>query len=130
MKTHPVGPAGFTLVEIMIVVAIIGMLVAMAIPNFNRARKSSVTDACINNLRIIDGAKQQWALETGKGSGDMPQQSDIQPYVGRGDLGNLGKVYCPLVNPQTPMAGYTVNAVGTMPVCNQFDAAQHPAALN
>lgn len=64
--------AGFTLVEIMIVVAIIGLLAAIAIPNFIRARATSQANACINNLRQIDGGEQQWALENHKVSTDAP----------------------------------------------------------
>src|ERR1700691_4733209 len=63
MKMNKSKKQGFTLVEIMIVVAIIGLLAAIAIPNFVRARTTSQMNACINNLRQIDGAKQQWALE-------------------------------------------------------------------
>jgi prepilin-type N-terminal cleavage/methylation domain-containing protein len=123
------GPPGFTLVEIMIVVAIIGLLSAVAVPNYVHARKNSQTDACINNLRQLDGAKQQWALETGKGSIDLPVPGDLQPYIGRGDIGSLANVHCPLVLPAGPLGGYTVNVVGTAPKCNQYDAALHPAVI-
>jgi prepilin-type N-terminal cleavage/methylation domain-containing protein len=61
--------SGFTLVEIMIVVAIIGLLAAIAIPNFIRARAKSQQNACINNLRQIDAAINEWAMETGQSSG-------------------------------------------------------------
>src|SRR5688572_33300887 len=61
--------AGFTLVEIMIVVAIIGLLAAIAIPNFVKARQTAQKNACINNLRMIDGAKEQWALENRAAAG-------------------------------------------------------------
>ena len=60
IKTNRAG--GFTLVEIMIVVAIIGLLATIAIPNFVRARLKAQQSACINNLRQLDGAKQTWAL--------------------------------------------------------------------
>jgi prepilin-type N-terminal cleavage/methylation domain-containing protein len=129
MKKKMCGPPGFTLVEIMIVVAIIGLLSAVAVPNFVHARKQSQSDACINNLRQIDGAKQEWALETGKGSTDLPTAAQIQPYIGRGDNGGLDNVHCPLILPGGPLGGYTVNVVGTAPSCNQYDAALHPAVV-
>lgn len=59
---------GFTLVEIMIVVAIVGLLAAIAIPNFIRARESAQLNSILNNLRIIEGAKDQWALEQKQGT--------------------------------------------------------------
>src|SRR6266853_2914027 len=62
--------AGFTLVEIMIGVAIIGLLAAIAIPNFVKARENAQLNSILNNLRIIEGAKDQWALESKKGTGD------------------------------------------------------------
>ncbi len=66
MKTIQNRKSGFTLVEIMIVVAIIGLLAAIAIPNFVKARTTAQTNACISNLKQIQGAIEQWALETKK----------------------------------------------------------------
>src|SRR6185295_658050 len=86
---------GFTLVEIMIVVAIIGLLGAIAIPNFVKARTTSQKNACINNLRNIDGAIQQWAVENKANPTSKVALTDIQPYLGRGNGGSTGNLFCP-----------------------------------
>src|SRR5574342_1007832 len=82
MKIKTSRRAGFTLVEIMIVVAIIGLLAAIAIPNFIRARTTSQQNACINNVRQIDGAIQQWALENNQSASAGVDTSGgaLQPY--------------------------------------------------
>jgi len=79
IKTN--SKSGFTLVEIMIVVAIIGLLAAIAIPNFVRARESAQLNSIANNLRILEGAKEQWALENKKATTDAVTTGDLTTYL-------------------------------------------------
>ena len=116
MKNRTSRNSGFTLVEIMIVVAIIGLLAAIAIPNFVRARTTSQKNACINNLRQIDGAVQQWALENKKDPAAAVKFTDIKDYL-------KSAVICPSGG-TTFGDSYTLVDVATKPVC-QKDNVNH-----
>lgn len=115
MKKSLKSVKGFTLVEIMIVVAIIGILIAIAVPGFIRARINSRGRACQENLSKIDGAKEQYALEF-----NLNSSSGTQPAIG--DLcATDGSKYikAPAAGPTCPSGGaYTVNSIGTAPTCS------------
>ncbi|MFH1799006.1 MAG: prepilin-type N-terminal cleavage/methylation domain-containing protein [Candidatus Omnitrophota bacterium] len=96
---------GFTLVEIMIVVAIIGLLAAIAIPNFIQAQQTAQTNACIANLKQLDGAKTLWALDNGVTSG-VPVMTDLVPTYIKS-------------TPTCPGKGaYTIGDVAVAPTCD------------
>lgn len=106
---------GFTLVEIMIVVTIIGLLLLMAIPNFMKNRQVAQRQTCISNLRVLDTAKQLWAMETGRGDTEVPDETDL---VGVGLY--ISKV------PICPAQGeYSFNAVDEWPSCDFNGGADH-----
>jgi prepilin-type N-terminal cleavage/methylation domain-containing protein len=112
MKIISIRRSGFTLVEIMIVVAIIGLLAAIAVPNFLKARTTSQRSACIANLKQIDGAKASWALENKKTTADTPAAADL-----------YGPTLYIRDEPKCPAGGdYTLGDCATKVICSKAAA--------
>ena len=96
--------AAFTLLEIMIVVAIIGLLAGISTPSVLKARDTSQFNTIISNLRIIESTKDQWAIEQKQGNGAQPLDTDLAPYLRNFTMPKL-------VLGET----YNINPIGTLP---------------
>ena len=101
------NPKGFTLVEILIAVAIMGLLVTIAVPNYVKTRTNAQKQVCIENLTQIEAAKQMWGVEVGRGNGDAPSDADL-----------IGPTLYLKEIPLCPARGvYDFRAIGTNAVC-------------
>jgi prepilin-type N-terminal cleavage/methylation domain-containing protein len=105
---HPSRASGFTLIEIMIVVAIIGILAAIAVPNFKTARDNAQRQACQMTLRAIDSAKEKWAMDFKKSDGDAVDMAAVNTFFKNNQA------------PTCPGGGtYEYGPIGTSPVCSK-----------
>jgi general secretion pathway protein G len=114
MKNIRSRKGGFTLVEIMIVVAIIGMLATIAIPNYMQTHRKAQESVCINNLQQIEGAIQRWSLEMKKDEGQPVTYSDIRGYLKHA-------VVCPSGGTSFEDS-YTITTVDAAPTCQRKPA--------
>lgn len=113
------GRSGFTLVEIMIVVAIIALLAVIATPHFLKARNSARVKACMENLRVMDAAKTQWAFDYRQPTSAYPLSTDIVPYLRDGGM------------PACPANGtYRIRSLRRQPICSLYPEGHTLANLN
>ena len=119
MKNKTCDKAGFTLIEIMIVVAIIALLGSMATVSYGKARERAYAATCIGNLQKIDGAIHAWSLETRKDEGQPVTYNDIRPYL-------RGSLVCP-AGGSSFEDSYTISTVEAPPLC-QRKPAMHKLA--
>ena len=123
LRRHRRTGRGFTLVEIMIVVLIMGVLLNMAAPGFIHARDSGQSKSCVSNLHNLNMAKEQWALQTAAAPTQVPTWANLQPYI----HSNLIPV-CPTTGqsyaPNGPFIGW--GAVNQMPLCPYGGPAGEP----
>ena len=109
--------SGYTLIEIMIVVAVIGLLASIATPHFIRTTQTTTRGTCLNNLRLIAAAKDQWAMENDVGAGTECLHIQLNPYF------KHGVPLCPRGT------AYKLCPIGCDPVCVSYDSSIHPSTL-
>ena len=109
---------GFTLVEIMMVVLIMGLLMAVAVPTFARARDRTKAKACQHNLKQILGAKERWAMDNNRGPLDTP----TMPELAVPGVYMKGTPFCP------EGGTYNVGRMDAMPTCSIGGASGEPGA--
>lgn len=115
-KKYDVGCEGFTLIEALIVAAIIGMLASLAIPAFMQPRAQAQRDICRQHLRTLDAAKDMWALEAGQSSDATPSAADLAPFFARG----TGKLVCPRDPNESFNTSYEIGSVDDKTRCKIF----------
>lgn len=108
---------GYTLVEIMVVVAVIGLLASIATPHFIRTTQVTMQNTCINNLRLIAAAKDEWAMDNNTTSGADIVHMQLTPYFKHG---------IPLCPRGT---AYKLGPAGADPVCISYKPGIHPSTL-
>ena len=105
-------------VAVVVVLCVIGLLLLIAIPNFVGRHRYSPMNTCINNLRQIDAAKQQWALESNQTNSDtIVGWKNVKPYLGRGAQGSLTNIFCPLDQTKWHLNSYRLGALNGKPLC-------------
>lgn len=110
MKISPSSKSasfGFSLIELAIVVAVLGVIAVIAMPNLFSARKTAEDKICIANLKTIVHAKEQWGFDNGKKETEEPNYNDIKPYLTRTQTQNI----CPIGGK------YTIGALNEDPSC-------------
>jgi prepilin-type N-terminal cleavage/methylation domain-containing protein len=107
LRKQPGLRSGFTLVEIMIVVLIIGILLSIAMPHFVRAREGAHARACQHNMKQILGAKERWAMDNNRNGTDAPDLTDLMP-----DYLRAPESKCPAGG------AYTIGSLDELPICS------------
>ncbi len=117
-KFKKLHQSGFTLVEIMVVVAIIGLLMSVATVGIGHAIKTAKAQTCAMNVEAIESAKSLWGLENKKGDNDVPSEDDLKPLLKNGTF------------PACPAGGtYTINAMATRATCSIHPATGTPGTV-